>query len=101
MVNWVTRRDLSEAAKGGAGFFALLMLAMAALFAGAWWWVSGRRLTAEPAMPQWVRVLWRAGLFVAAFALAYSDGWVGSAGGMAVFVMAALGWWLMATPDEV
>ncbi|SCL26020.1 hypothetical protein GA0070624_3221 [Micromonospora rhizosphaerae] len=34
MVNWVTRRDLSEAAKGGVGFFALLMLVMAALFAG-------------------------------------------------------------------
>lgn len=101
MVNWVTRRDLSEAAKGGVGFFALLMLVMAALFAGRLVWVSGRRLTAEPVMPQWVRVLWRGGLFVAAFALAYSDGWVGSAGAVAVFVMAGLGWWLMATPDEV
>ncbi|MFI2664167.1 hypothetical protein [Micromonospora carbonacea] len=100
MVNWVTRRDMTDAAKGGAGLFALAIMAVFAIFAGAWWWVSGRPLRGEPSMPQVVRVVWRGGLFAAVFGLAYVDGWVGAWAAAGVFVLAGLGWWLMATTDE-
>ncbi|MFG1849611.1 hypothetical protein [Micromonospora carbonacea] len=100
MVNWVTRRDMSDAAKGGAGFFALAIMVMFAIFAGAWWWVSGRPLRGEPSMPQPLRVAWRAGAFAGSWWLAYRGDWLGTLAAVANIGMAGLGWWLMATTDE-
>lgn len=99
MVNWVTRRDVSNAAKANAGFLAMAILLLAGLFAGIWWWISGRPLRGEPAWPQPVRAVLRGGLFVAAFGLAYVGGTVGWVATAVLFVMAGLGWWLMSTDE--
>ena len=49
------------------------------LLGGAWYWLSGAPMSGEPAY-EWgpsVLVVWRVGLFVTAFALAYLAGAVG------------------------
>ncbi|NLU77733.1 hypothetical protein HCA58_04840 [Micromonospora sp. HNM0581] len=100
MVNWVTRGDVVEASKSGANFIAIAFMVVVGLFAGAWWWATGRPLLIEPRMHPALRLLLRGGLFVGAFVLAYAEhpwGLVGTAG---VFVMAGAGWWLMATDES-
>lgn len=100
MVNWVTRQDVAGAAKGGASYVALVFLAVIGIFAGAWWWTTGRPLRGEPDWPQPVRAVLRGGLFLAAFGLAYLGGAVGWTATAALFGMAGFGWWLMSTGEE-
>lgn len=93
MVNWVTRGDVPNAAKGGLGFFAVAVLVVTGLVLGAWWWITGGPLFGEPAVG-WRRALTVAGrliLFGGFFALASVDGAVGWLGAAGVFALAVLG----------
>lgn len=100
MVNWVTHKDAADAVKTNVGVFAIALMFVAGMFAGARWWISGRPLRGEPDLPQPVRAVVRGGLFLGAFGLAYVGGTVGWVAAAAVFGMAGLGWWMLDTDED-
>jgi hypothetical protein len=91
MVNWVSRRDLSDAAKGGTWFVAVALVVGAVVVMGAWYWVTGPSFLDVTGWRRALEVAGRVVLLGGCLALAQQPGAWASVGGLAMVGLCAAG----------